>query len=305
MRRNIIITILTAFVSITNAQQQDSLVDVFPLSVGNKWVYHYSYDFYWYKPPTWIDDSGKVEMEVVEKNAIHDTLVWKIRQRWIVRHHFRTYGDGDIDTTYDIDTAVTTNLHELQSEQHALFTDCNFDCYCRFNPYSCVFFFRCLDTGKVYRYQYVNKDGNVTVIGDYYPVASHHLTFRHNEGLLSDSLSTVGGTTTQRIVNLLSSTIVPVKESEKVLPQVMRLFQNYPNPFNPNTSIEYQLPTAVYVRIGIYNVLGEEIATLVNEKESPGSYTVQWDGGKCPSGIYFYKMNAGSFSETKKFLLLK
>ena len=83
------------------------------------------------------------------------------------------------------------------------------------------------------------------------------------------------------------------------------ILQNYPNPFNPSTTIKYQIPRQSFVTIRIYDVLGNEIATLVNEEKSIGSYEVEFDATNLPSGIYFYRIHAGSFIETKKMILLK
>ena len=88
------------------------------------------------------------------------------------------------------------------------------------------------------------------------------------------------------------------------------LKQNYPNPFNPVTVIRYEVPILSRVTLKIYDVLGREVATLVNEEKNAGSYKVEFNASSCrgyslTSGIYFYKMNAGNFSETKKMLLLR
>jgi hypothetical protein len=84
-----------------------------------------------------------------------------------------------------------------------------------------------------------------------------------------------------------------------------RLQQNYPNPFNPGTKIDYAVPTAGHVSIKVYNLLGQEVATLLNENLTPGQYQVAFDGTRLPSGIYYYKMVAGNFSESRKMILLK
>jgi flagellar hook assembly protein FlgD len=84
-----------------------------------------------------------------------------------------------------------------------------------------------------------------------------------------------------------------------------KLFQNYPNPFNPATNIRYSIKENGIVTIKIYDILGKEIATLVNEKQSPGMYEVTWDASQYSSGIYFYKLTAGEFSEVKKMILIK
>jgi enediyne biosynthesis protein E4 len=89
------------------------------------------------------------------------------------------------------------------------------------------------------------------------------------------------------------------------IPAKFELKQNYPNPFNPKTIINYELPIANYVSLIIYNALGREIAALVNEKQSAGSYEVEWDGSNYPSGVYFYEFVADGYVETRKMILLK
>jgi hypothetical protein len=83
------------------------------------------------------------------------------------------------------------------------------------------------------------------------------------------------------------------------------LAQNYPNPFNPVTNISYQLAKGGYVTLKVYNLLGHEIATLVNEYKPHGKYDIRFDASNLASGVYFYEMQAGSFSDTKKFILMK
>jgi hypothetical protein len=80
---------------------------------------------------------------------------------------------------------------------------------------------------------------------------------------------------------------------------------NYPNPFNPTTVINYQLPVNGMVTLKIYDVLGKEIATLVNENKSAGYYNVEFNASGLPSGIYIYRLNANNFTESKKMLLMK
>jgi len=89
------------------------------------------------------------------------------------------------------------------------------------------------------------------------------------------------------------------------LPNEFSLHQNYPNPFNPTTTIKYQIPELSFVTIKVYDVLGNEVATLVNAKKPEGNYEVKFDAVSLPSGIYFYRLQAGSFVETKKMVLMK
>jgi len=83
------------------------------------------------------------------------------------------------------------------------------------------------------------------------------------------------------------------------------LEQNYPNPFNPSTTIKYSIPTSSFAQLKVYDVLGNEVATLVNEGKHAGTYEVKFNAEVLTSGMYFYKLNAGSFISTKKMLLLK
>jgi aminopeptidase N len=83
------------------------------------------------------------------------------------------------------------------------------------------------------------------------------------------------------------------------------LDQNYPNPFNPATNLQFTVAEVQNVSLRLYDLLGKEVATLVNAQMRPGKYTVRWDGTNAPSGIYFYRLQAGHFTQTRKLILLK
>jgi hypothetical protein len=99
--------------------------------------------------------------------------------------------------------------------------------------------------------------------------------------------------------------ITSVPPSLAGVPEEVSLNQNYPNPFNPSTTISYQLPTQSHVTLKVFDVLGREVATLVNGVEEPGYKSVTFDATKMSSGLYFYRLTAGSYVDTKKLLLLK
>jgi photosystem II stability/assembly factor-like uncharacterized protein len=88
-------------------------------------------------------------------------------------------------------------------------------------------------------------------------------------------------------------------------PQQFLLYQNYPNPFNPSTIISFHLPVATHVRLQVYNLLGQAVVTLVDEERQPGTYELNLDATELPSGVYFYRIVAGDFSETKKLILMR
>ncbi len=92
---------------------------------------------------------------------------------------------------------------------------------------------------------------------------------------------------------------------DKIIPKEFKLSQNFPNPFNPNTNISYDIPYDCFVTIRIYDVSGREIKSLVNEFIKAGSYITGFNGSGIASGVYFYKITAGSFVQTKRMVLIK
>ena len=96
-----------------------------------------------------------------------------------------------------------------------------------------------------------------------------------------------------------------VNDYSSILPKNFILSQNYPNPFNPTTTINYSAPKSGFVSIKVYDVLGREVATLINENKPAGNYSIQFISGNLVSEVYFYRMQAGDFIQTKKLILLK
>ncbi len=89
------------------------------------------------------------------------------------------------------------------------------------------------------------------------------------------------------------------------MPSEFALDQNYPNPFNPATRISFDIPVGSRVRLTVYNALGQQVKTLVDREYTPGRYSVEADFSELPSGVYLYKLQAGSFSNAKKMMLVK
>jgi len=116
---------------------------------------------------------------------------------------------------------------------------------------------------------------------------------------------------------ILQNNLPTEVENEEESDIQFELFQNYPNPFNPSTTIRYSIPAVETghpanagqvvpsVRLVVYDILGREVETLVNQKQKPGNYEVNFDGSSLTSGLYFYKLSVGSFVKTKKMILLK
>ena len=109
----------------------------------------------------------------------------------------------------------------------------------------------------------------------------------------------------QPLLNLVENYPTAVNESTSNIPEKYELFQNYPNPFNPSTTIQYQIPQSGLVTIKVYDVLGKEEKTLVNQYQNMGIHEVNFNSSNLSSGVYFYQLRAGDFLSTKKMILLK
>jgi hypothetical protein len=93
--------------------------------------------------------------------------------------------------------------------------------------------------------------------------------------------------------------------ADQLIPGSFFLMQNFPNPFNPSTTIRYGLPNRSHVTLSVFNALGQQVAQLVNGDMEAGYHEVKFDGSKLASGVYFYRMQAGSYVETRKLLLVR
>jgi hypothetical protein len=98
---------------------------------------------------------------------------------------------------------------------------------------------------------------------------------------------------------------VDVEETDNEIPSSYRLEQNYPNPFNPSTTIQFSIPEQTFVKLEVFNSLGEKVSTPVSEELNTGNYKIEWEAKGLPSGIYFYKLRTSEFEQTKKLVLLK
>jgi hypothetical protein len=183
--------------------------------------------------------------------------------------------------------------------------------------------------------EYARNDGwsywmgdSLTVIGGYNTTAvnaSNHLYVANNNGFFK---STDFGLSYSKIQTQYNPTILHFAvdsylyaamgsqflrsismtlgvAERRQLPTNFSLNQNFPNPFNPSTTISYELPRSVNVSLSVFDPLGQEIIKLVNDKQGAGIHSVKFDGSRLPSGVYFYRLKAGDFIATKKFILLK
>jgi hypothetical protein len=161
-------------------------------------------------------------------------------------------------------------------------------------------------SGKIGAFEDVNDDGFLDLVV-HFPVEELDLTDQDTEGTLTGSL--FDGTPIEGTDDIC---IVPSATAKKdlisghiVLATNYALAQNHPNPFNPLTSIQFSIPEENEVLLEIYNSRGQKVETLVNKKMGIGYHVVRWDATNMPSGIYFYKIKAGSFHDLKKMILMR
>ncbi|HEX9658062.1 MAG TPA: T9SS type A sorting domain-containing protein [Bacteroidota bacterium] len=136
--------------------------------------------------------------------------------------------------------------------------------------------------------------GNITIVAD-------------RDGYVGNATSVAISPSTFNIenVNLTLTPVSPTSVGAGNVPTRYSLEQNYPNPFNPSTTIEFSIPAAQLVTLKVYNLLGQEVATLVNGQQTAGAHSVHWNASSLSTGFYFYKMETGNFSQTRKLMLMK
>ncbi len=153
----------------------------------------------------------------------------------------------------------------------------------------------------------------VTIQSDAYPLT---ITWKVNSGTASYELTDdlgdkvfapkmMSGEGTFRISNSVLSKFTVRLIGDGQLPKEFALSQNYPNPFNPTTTIMYNLPKDSHVSLKLFNILGQEVVSLVNEDQKAGYRSVEWNANSFASGVYLYRIQAGGFVASKKLLLLK
>ncbi|RNC84806.1 MAG: T9SS C-terminal target domain-containing protein [Balneola sp.] len=127
--------------------------------------------------------------------------------------------------------------------------------------------------------------------------------FAHDGGTLSLEVS--GNAANIDFVDLIKETTVGVSNEPVETPSGFALSQNYPNPFNPSTNINFTLPVASDVQLTVYNLLGQKVATLVDDSRTAGNHTVRFDARSLASGVYFYQLKAGEFTLQRRMTLIK
>ena len=137
-----------------------------------------------------------------------------------------------------------------------------------------------------------------------YIMAGNDITLQNSNSMICTGSKTISSQTDAFVVKF-SNIMSAITFNGAEIPVQFNLSQNYPNPFNPMTKIKFDIPKAFTTKLAVYDILGKEVAVLVDDNLKPGSYEVDFNAANLPSGTYFYRLITDGFSETKKMTLIK
>lgn len=302
MKKFTLILILFLTLTINLYSQDTNIANYFPLKVGNVWVYYFNN---MYKKG---HSAGYNKYRITGTTQLNGKTYFQFqRTTYIVP----TTGLNCQSYIYQINSplrtdSITGNLYSPNCLLESLNSQLND------SVNTCNFIRRCIETtdyisfGSVFQAkQFRNYEGQSDYRIDRYAKNIGIVTgeYHWNYG---DCYRTLRGCLIDGVLYGDTNTvIVGIHEINPEIPDQFSLSQNFPNPFNPETQISYELPNSEFVYLIVYDVMGKEIETLVNEKQTAGSYTITFNAANYPSGVYYYRLSAGEFKETRKMLLIK
>ena len=322
------VTILMLFGSSYKTVAQSPMQDFFPLELNRVWTYeyHYSWRNVLYGYVSWIDtQDGIIRFTVVGRDVQDTATVWTIMQSDSLLYvRDRVYpADAPGDTTY---TIVGTNLFKLTESHdslHTLRTECCSHIWKSPRPVAWIvresgppYFDVCLGGGgaaTVERYgTNASPKSMVTWWGDpiVRPVRNKDTVMMTSGVGMTHFGSTHSYSTNQygdevvQYADLLETTVSVAPDVDQ-RPSQVSLEQNFPNPFNPSTTIRFSVPVRSRVILKVFNALGQEVGAVHDGEMDAGSHEVSFDAKALSSGVYFYQLKVGVFSETKRLLLIR
>jgi len=288
--------------------QLDSLVDVFPLAVGNQWTYQYNMWSMEVPMDVYTIDTGRVVLRVYDCVTYFDSIAWRFQQHRDLVRRQGIWGGPPGPPRQILDT-LTIELIERLDGQHQLYRN---DPWVAAIPDVFSFSRFHLDTTGVYRYRLVDQTGCITFLSrpPPPPVVNPQSIFTFERSVGEVRYHYNGGPFPGIVYNinhqLVGSVIMEIDEPSMAGGLVQfTLLQNYPNPFNPTTTIGYNLPHEANVSLKLYDVLGREVMALVEMEQQAGVHRATFNAEQLTSGIYFYRFTAGGFIATRKLLFLK
>ncbi len=260
--------------------------DYFPLEIGNRWDYSITTrthgGFYSY---------SKISIEITGKNISNNKEYYVFSNQSLFNSEYLRMGN---DSLFCLNTEDSTDCFIFAFNQ--ILDSSYYSC-----KYNTAHF-----TNKLYEYVFGQPDSlqyhSTYGIGFQFSKKYGMINSDDWSGGLVESWYYLSGCIISGITYgvLLSADEISNKET-----YYFQLDQNYPNPFNPSTVINYSLPHSGNVKLTVYDILGSKVATIVNEYKPSGSYSVRFNGSNLASGIYLYRLEAGNYSASKKFILMK
>ncbi len=288
----------------------------FPMNVGNKWT--------WYIQRNYSPGPGYHTETITNAQVIRGHLYYKFKADTYIfygNQYTTGYGHKRIDS-------ITGNLYYL-SVNGSDTIDCISDSLnSQINDSTNI---SCDGPGRWYRY----NEGNFNIFSQsfltkdfswssYFESAGGHryaknlgMVYRIYQGMMSTETYTLRGCFINGTIYGDTSIYLGLNQISTEIPEKFELSQNYPNPFNPFTKIKFSISQSETTQLSsqssrvvstsliVYDILGKEIAILVNQELQPGTYEADWDASAYPSGVYYYKLESGDFTETKKMVLIK
>ena len=285
----------------------DKRSDMFPLSVGREWIF----DLDWrLVDPEKIGSStqfvlGRAILDVTRKTVFTDSTEWLIREidsTRICRFHSFPSSDTTCEIHLDSTSLVLIERHE---GNHRLYRTDRTDDLSFLS--SVLPFGNNLSPQAVFRYQQPFMLDTLRFSSNAGQFTRFDFAFVRGVGEIAVACGALYMPSYFSSSNRLESSTVLAVDDRKtvVLPSRYALSQNYPNPFNPSTTFTYTLPHLEHVRLAIFNIIGQEIAVLIDGEKPPGTYTAVWNAASLASGVYFFRLRAGGYEETKKLILAK
>jgi len=286
--------------------QNLELYDVFPLAKWNQYNYNYQFSDTTYYVGAFEyaqNDSGTIEFLITDSTLVGNNIEWLVEQR---KHLVRHYVTPISDSIFAINSIDSFKILE-DRYSGKLIEQSNFYWVTK------IWQFPFTDDFQVYRY--VSVPSLIMSYSDGLTGGFDSLWFNNTKGLYKRrrKFTYLGNSQnyTEMIANLVGS-IVGLSDRPYQKIDEFILTQNYPNPFNPSTKIKYAIPASLnpseggtLVILKVYDLLGREVATVMNEEKLAGYYEIEFNGNNLPSGVYFYRLKAGGFVETKKMILLR
>jgi hypothetical protein len=283
--------------------------DYFPLSVGSYFKYQYSSTDYYSDMGMYVsqkNQSGVVIFNILSSVKTDSSINWSVKETDSIYTESKIIFNGETDTSYYSIESTTFTLFESLDSLHKLKASSNlsgiWDSPTNWHPPSIGYV-----TGlSINRYSSINYLSQHNFI---MPVAfGDSLLFESKIGLTKASSYFNKGPIEiyeyHWIADLVDDSIATDIKKE-IIPANFYLYQNYPNPFNPNTVISYSLPSGSILKLTVYNALGQIVKVLDKGFKNAGNYSVTFNASNIPSGIYFYKLESGQFTQVKKMILIK